>query len=521
MARGWGSAAQFLGGFNAAYDTVGKVLQDYELAKIARARPEESQGFTAEQGEQLRAAADSGQYDVAFDAGKGAYTVTPKADPNQTGVIAQQGVTDFLGDRTAGTLSPSQIENARQRAMAGVLMKENPLAGARMLRETLAADRDEQAFEMNRKRFGWEQARAEREARLAGEQEAERDFSRELDDEVGKWFKARLVGADGTERSATVDDHLAASQYRAAKLAQAGRMDAAGRVLKDYAAQAAVQIQLQAAERDQALGRTAAALAAGDLNAVREFYNRYVPDGARVTDVVRDATGGIVIKRETLDGRPMPDTKLKDTGQLTAALATFKDPMALYNWSQNEFRNTLALNADRRAAAAEGRAQVTHEQARQDRRDKQAAIVGLADNDAALAGKPLSSAEREAIRTGVIQPRGNQNAAYKVESGDVATLLGSPATDRQGRPVVDPLTGRQQVNRNLEEEQRFFRWMRENNITDTNKGLALYLGQLQGGSGTSTARPTLTKGQVVGGYEFLGGDPKDRNNWKLSGGIPR
>jgi hypothetical protein len=76
--------------------------------------------------------------------------------------------------------------------------------------------------------------------------------------------------------------------------------------------------------------------------------------------------------------------------------------------------------------------------------------------DAAKAGKRLSSAEREAIRNGVVAPRGNPNATYKVDSGDVATLVGSPAMERQGRPAIDLLTGRQQVDRNLEEAQRFF-----------------------------------------------------------------
>ena len=89
---------------------------------------------------------------------------------------------------------------------------------------------------------------------------------------------------------------------------------------------------------------------------------------------------------------------------------------------------------------------------------------------------------------------------------------------RQGRPVVDPLTGRQQINRNLEEEQRFFRWMRENNITDTNRGLALYVGQRPSGGSKSATKPILTKGQVVNGYEYLGGDPKDQTNWIRGGG---
>jgi hypothetical protein len=145
-----------------------------------------------------------------------------------------------------------------------------------------------------------------------------------------------------------MDDHLAASQYRASALTEAGKVEAAGKAIADHNSQALIKIQLDTAQRDQDLTKTASALAAGDLNSVKDFYNKYVPDGAKVVSVTRDDKGQINIQRESMDGRPMPPTIMKDTGQLTSALAAFKDPLALYNWTQNEFRNNLATNADKR-----------------------------------------------------------------------------------------------------------------------------------------------------------------------------
>jgi hypothetical protein len=366
-------------GFESGSRAMGDIINTYyqskergELADIAKAKPEEAQGFTAEQGADLDAAAKSGQYDIGIrmkDDGKGgqtfdSYTITPKSDPTQTGVMAQQGVTDFMGTRTAGSMNPDQVNTARERAMAGVIMKRDPVQGMRMMRDITQAGRDDE-------RYGFEKTRNEREMRLASEQDADKLFTKNLDTEVGDWFKTRLAGPDGQPRAATVDDHLAASQYRAAKLAQAGKMDAAGQIMKDYNAQALVKIQLESAQRNEALGRTAAALASGDTNAVRDFYNQFVPDGARVTDVAQGPKGEIVIQRERLDGTPMPPTTMKDTGQMLAALNTFKDPMALYNWSQNEFKNNLAIKADKRADNADARAGAQFTEGRADKNRSQ------------------------------------------------------------------------------------------------------------------------------------------------------
>jgi hypothetical protein len=153
----------FMGGMNMVRQVKGQfdeIKDARDIRSVADAKPEESKGFTAEQGEELQRAADSGQYDIGYDEGKGAYTVTPKADPTQTGVIAQQGVTDFLGKRTAGSMTADQMDRARQNAMADVVGRRNPAEAMRMRREVKQAEREDVRFGREE-----EKAKAESDAR--------------------------------------------------------------------------------------------------------------------------------------------------------------------------------------------------------------------------------------------------------------------------------------------------------------------------------------------------------------------
>jgi hypothetical protein len=346
--------AQFLAGQRFAQglvETYRDAQQRRDLDEIAKAKPVESSEFTPEQGQQIEAAAAGGKNHIGYDDKIKAYMATPKlADgemgPAQPVEIARQApMTEFLGKKTPGTMTPDQVANARQLAMADVISKSDPIQGMRLQREVKQGERDDKRWE--------------REDTTAKKAEADKAFAEKLDGQVGEWFKGRLKNPDGTERAPTVDDHLAASQYRAAQLTGAGKIDQAGQVLKDYAAQSLVKIQLQGAQRKEALGRTAAALASGDLDAVKSFYNEFVPDGARVTDVKRGAGGELVIQRESMDGRALPAYTMKDTGQLLSVLNSFNDPMALYSWSQNEFKNNIDARkttvAERQADIAERR----------------------------------------------------------------------------------------------------------------------------------------------------------------------
>ncbi len=374
MARRGSNFTDFVRNFSSGLNLVNQVRQDLDIGKIADAKPEQSQGFTADDGKQLEAIANAkdAEGNPIYKLGTtsdGNYTVEVAADPSMRGTIAQKGVTDFLGQRTAGELSDGQVTDARQRAMAGVMMRTDPVGAGRMLRDLKQGQQEDQ-------RFAWDQNRNERDIRRNDQADADEAFMRQLDAEAGDWHANRLKNADGTTRAAKNDDFIAATQYRAFKLAEAGRLNEASQVYKDFAAQSHIKLQLETEARTKALGETASRLASGDLNSVRDFYNEFVPDGARVTDVSRGKDGQITIQRESLDGRPMAPTVMKDTGQLVSALASFRDPMALYNWSQNEFKNNLLAKADQRAGAAAAREQQTFD-AGAPQRDLGGALAGL------------------------------------------------------------------------------------------------------------------------------------------------
>lgn len=337
--------AQFLAGQKFAQgliDTYRDAQQRRELDEISKAQPVNADFLSDDASAKVQAAADPTQH-IGYDTGIRAYMATPVLADDQMGpaqpveIARAKPMTELFGKRTDGAMTPEQVSGAKFKAMADVIAKGDPIQGMRLQREVKQGERDDKRWE--------------RENTAETKAEADRAFAEKLDGQVGEWFKGRLKNPDGTERAPTVDDHLAASQYRAAQLMGAGKIDQAGQVLKDYAAQSLVKIQLQGAQRKEALGRTASALAAGDLESVKEFYNEFVPDGARVTDVKRGAGGEVVIQRQSLDGRALAPYTMKDTGQLLSALNSFNDPMALYNWSQNEFKNNLALNADARATA--------------------------------------------------------------------------------------------------------------------------------------------------------------------------
>lgn len=128
-----------------ALDTYEKSKLQRELGRVRDATPEQVEGFTAEQGEQLRLAGESGQYDIGFDA-SGNYTVTPKVG-GETGTIARGLNTDFLGQRHAGQLSADQIATQRGLGYADVVSAVDPIRGLELRRGIKQGQRDDRRFE--------------------------------------------------------------------------------------------------------------------------------------------------------------------------------------------------------------------------------------------------------------------------------------------------------------------------------------------------------------------------------------
>lgn len=146
--------------FNAAYDTVEKVGKGFEQARAMRETPQESQGYTATDGEMLRNIAEArdaegnlayqlearpdNTYGLKVRGQDGTYT--PVDGPG----IAPGTVTDFMGKRTAGTMDQGQIDRARYSKIADIEAKYDPRAALQMRRELANQDRED-------KRFSWDE----------------------------------------------------------------------------------------------------------------------------------------------------------------------------------------------------------------------------------------------------------------------------------------------------------------------------------------------------------------------------
>lgn len=356
------SISEFMDGFNQTYGSVRKVLQDKELMDIAKSNVEDL------------APVDDVVMTPGADGAPATGTTVPTA-PKQT---------RFLGQTYDKPLNDSQVNNARTMAMAGVMKKYgDPVGGLRLEQQ---AREGEQRTKLTDLQIG----QAERQGKRDEKADADRAALEAVDQDVATWTKSRLVNPDGTPRDMTIDDQLAAGQYRVSKLIGAGKLTEANALAKDNMAFASNKIQLETQARNEALTQVSAAVAAGDLSKLPSFYDRFVPDGAKVAGVVVDPESGkITIQRETIDGRPAREVTFKDRNELLAGLNVFKDPMSLYNFSQAEFARNLQTKADARA----DRGAVLAENA--DRRADKALTIQAGN---AAASNALSAAQLAKLR---------------------------------------------------------------------------------------------------------------------------
>lgn len=177
-----------------------------------------------------------------------------------------------------------------------------------------------------------------------------------IDKQAGDFLAKRLTNEDGSMRAATTDDMIAQIQHRATLLQKGGLGREAVNALKDWQGVAVNAIQLTTAQRNEDLGRTVAALGQGDLKPAQAFYDKYVMDGAKTTGIVQNKDGSLTVSRVRDDGVKLPDTKVASIDALGATLRSFNDPKALYDFSQNEFKNNLQV---RQVAASEKSANAT------------------------------------------------------------------------------------------------------------------------------------------------------------------
>lgn len=423
--------------------------EESELDEIAKAKPTQTEGFTPEQGRAIEAAAKTGDQ-ITYNEADRSYQATPQlADgemgPVQTRTIARQGpMTEFMGERTAGTMSQEQVDAARTSKMADIISARDPMKGMQMRREAKQLAREDQRFAMENTRF-------ERENRREDQKDSDDKTLRDIDAQAAEWFKKRLAPDGGAPRQATPEDYIAASQQRAMLLTQAGKIKEAGEVVKAADAQILTKIMLDTEQRKDATGKVAAALAAGEFEPAKEFFNRFMGGGTRVTNIgpVRE-TGQIVIERETADGKALPPTIMRSTNELIAGLQSFANPMAVYEFAANDLRQQLQLSADARADKALANQTATTqatlgEHARKNADADAKAKAGMA---LFLQNNPNATPQQlEAVRTGVLsavpgagkdQPSEVKLAKAMVDAGlapDMKTGLEMAVTKKAQSPA--------------------------------------------------------------------------------------
>lgn len=445
MANGILKGAQI---FSTFHDMFQQGQQQREIDKITNEKTVESTGYTADQGKELEKLATEG-YKIDFDQNKNSYVATNEAGDTKS--IAMQGVTDFMGSRTAGSMDQQQQDNQRYMAMAGVIGRTDPVRGAQMRRQV---QQDVHAGK-----------RMEREEK----QWAKEDGIESIDKELGDAFKTSLIGEDGKERAPTAGDFLGNIQQKAMRYMQSGYAKEAEQAMREHNAQAHIKIQMEGAERKQALGQVMAALQSGNTQAVAQFYNKYVPSGGQITSVQKTKGGGLAIEGVGLDGQPIPTRTIASERDAMAMLLALEDPSAVYQHSQNEFANMMRLRADNRSAASSARADARADraEARESKRDakeqaKENALTGYAKE----LDPSISEAKLKAIQHGILKVGGDEDGNYSFDPNKVQRAFA------EIKPGM--LAGEEKVIPNKQKEAEYRQFTAERGIRDDNKGLVLF-----------------------------------------------
>lgn len=426
-------------------DQFEQAQQRRDLAEIADAKAVDSTGFTPDQGKALDNAVAAGFDNVTFDDKNNAYVAKNAAGESQS--FAMGGVTDFMGKRTTA-MSDAQKDAARTNAMAEVMGRTNPLAAIQLRGQARRELRD--GIRDKREDKQWEQE----------------DAITAIDNGLGKEFQASLVDAEGKARAATVDDHLANSQKRIAALNAGGHAKAAAEEMQKNLAWTHAKIQLDGKQRDDAFGKAAFGVANGDYAPLQDAYNKYVPDGMKITSMEMGKDGSITMNRTGANGAAVEPKVFKNRDELLATMNLISNPTALYDYAGKEQQRALQLkadaradnadrradNADRRSAAADGRSAESHAETMRDKRALRSVRESLA-----LEGDPDASPARlNAYKLGILQIPGAEKSSAKYEFDPVKVQKNF------GETSVDMGSGKETTKRNAKKEQEFMDWWGRN-----------------------------------------------------------
>lgn len=344
MARG---VQNFFEGFNKGYETVGRIARDYQSREVASATPEETTAYTPDQVQSMESIANTVDeqgnrvYEFVPQEGTANYGLRVRQpdgsyQPVEGAGMAPQSRKRFLGkDYDPAELTPEKVDRLRYGALADVEARFDPAKGLRMRREVGQMEREDKLQARQDQQWAREdKAFATAEAQKEGLQQ---------------FMNSRLTQPDGTKRPPTAEDFAAATQFQTAQLYDAGDYEGVSKALERNMAYMNNQIQFQKAERESAIGPATAAAAQGDFGPLVNFYNKFVPDGGKVTDIRMGEKGEITVMRQSVDGKPMPSQTIKGgVRELIAGAEQLVNPGALAKFSMDSFTQMLALRKDAR-----------------------------------------------------------------------------------------------------------------------------------------------------------------------------
>lgn len=400
MARKKGGIASFFDGFNTSYDSIGRVLQDAEMRKVMNASVQTDTGYTPEQGADLEAAAQSGQYDVNFDQDKGAYTVTPKAG-GEAGTIAPGQRHSFMGALQAQPFTQAQQDRARMTGISDVLAKHGDPVKAMQLRQ-MANQTDMQDVQKRS---------AEQQIALAGRQDERAQATHSgqmekqgIDLEKAKEEQARAAriksfhgAVQGLRKSGKNPTLAEMRQIAAQQGLDDGDLFTIG---TQFTGMNELEAKSEAQARIQGFDK---AFQGGGLEGVRKLYDEdaLFNNGRKMT-ITRDKKSGAVTVLD--NGNPI-FSGANETEAAAFMRKQLTDPIGAVSFAYEVKKAQSGLKKDeadiaqsRAATAASGATIDTKRRADTDKKAAQDAAVALAREQ----NPGLTKVQEAAIRTGVL-----------------------------------------------------------------------------------------------------------------------
>ena len=343
------------------------------MEKILGATANEIQDYGTSGTQQIQGLQGSGAYDVQAIPGAEGTAPTLRYTPKQgldlqgdtapAGAyidVAPQRMTEYLGQRYEGGLTPERMETIRTRALANAMT--DPMRRQQALQNITAEERAQAAELRAQGQYTSQQELTNLSIEEQRRLKKERDATEARQNQLSKDWSDRLAtkDADGNVtgmRPPTDEDLMWSAQRNAQNLAAAGKTTEALGAYKDFVITAKAQIEKQGAERGEAIKLAIAKVNDGNFSAARDFYDKFVPDGARVTEFKENKDGSVTVKRVDLDGKPLPDTKTTKA-EIIQGLVSFDKPEKLVEYAQQSFMNNLQTQQlklqQRNTAATEG-----------------------------------------------------------------------------------------------------------------------------------------------------------------------